>query len=226
MVCLPQKPASTCLRIIAFLLSLGGLVLCIVSYFYPAWTKFRHNGVTGDLGVHKMCARESEGEWDCRDIQGKDILFFLFQASFSIGIVAYAIFVIIVSMTFCSCCIKSTRAVGMTKFFVVIADLITFNCLMIAIATGLKSDFLGTLRISYGCIMCLTAFAISVVLCPFYLIDAKNTARKFKEEKKYQKFSNIQEHTDPETISKSKLTSDALSKELKNDTVSPSSVHM
>ncbi|CAG2221768.1 unnamed protein product [Mytilus edulis] len=226
MVCLPQKPASTCLRIVAFLLSLGGLVLCIVSYFFPAWTKFRHNGVTGDLGVHKMCARESEGEWDCRDIQGKDILFFLFQASFSIGIVAYAIFVIIVSMTFCSCCIKSTRAVGMTKFFVVIADLITFNCLMIAIATGLKSDFLGTLRISYGCIMCLTAFAISVVLCPFYLIDAKNTARKFKGREEIQKFSNIQEHTDPETISKSKLTSDALSEELKNDTVSPSSVHM
>lgn len=96
---------------------------------------------------------------------------------------------------------------------------------MIAIATGLKSDFLGTLRISYGCIMCLTAFAISVVLCPFYLIDAKNTARKFKEEK-YKKFSNIQEPIDPETITKTKLTSDDLSDELKNDIVSPSSVHM
>lgn len=54
-----------------------------------------------------------------------DILFILFRLFSTLGLIGYTIFVITVSMTFCSCCIKSDKAKGITKFSVVVADLIT-----------------------------------------------------------------------------------------------------
>jgi uncharacterized membrane protein (DUF485 family) len=52
---------------------------------------------------------------------------------------------------------------------------------MIAIGTGLKTEFLGTVKISYGCILCIVAFSLAAVLCPVYLTDARNTAKQFKK---------------------------------------------
>jgi hypothetical protein len=37
---------------------------------------------------------------------------------------------------------------------------------MIAIGTGLKTEFLGTVKISYGCVLCIVAFSLAAVLCP------------------------------------------------------------
>ena len=62
---------------------------------------------------------------------------------------------------------------------------------MIAIGTGLKTEVLGTVKISYGCVLCIVAFSLSAVLCPVYLIDAKNTVKQFKKEH-YEKFTDTQ----------------------------------
>ena len=59
---------------------------------------------------------------------------------------------------------------------------------MIAIGTGLKTEFLGTVKISYGCVLCILAFSLAAVLCPVYITDAKNTVKQFKK-KQYEKFS-------------------------------------
>lgn len=91
---------------------------------------------------------------------------------------------------------------------------------MIAIATGLKSEFLGTLKISYGCIFCLTAFSITILLCPVYLIDAKNFATQYKNQKKYTRFSDTQNNVDPqqqppEPVSETKPTTNEFGNDLK-----------
>ena len=65
---------------------------------------------------------------------------------------------------------------------------ISVNCLMFAIGTGLKTEFLGTVKISYGCVLCIVAFSLAAVLCPVYLTDATNTVKQFKKEH-YEKFS-------------------------------------
>ena len=59
------------MRIVTLFFAFGGLVLAVFSYVYPTWSEFKHNGVSGSLGVHQMCAHEKDGEWDCRDIQHK-----------------------------------------------------------------------------------------------------------------------------------------------------------
>jgi len=63
---------------------------------------------------------------------------------------------------------------------------------VIAIETGLKTTFLGTLKISYGCVLCIVAFSLAAVLCPVYLIHARNTAKQFKR-KHYEKFTDTRE---------------------------------
>ena len=76
MSCIPQDPLSIKMRIIALILSYTGLISVLVSYIYPSWSTFNHNGQTGSLGIHKMCADESDGSWDCRDVSDKGKLIF------------------------------------------------------------------------------------------------------------------------------------------------------
>ena len=86
MSCIPQDPLSTKMRIIALILSYAGLISILVSYIYPSWSTFNHNGQTGSLGILKMCADESDGSWDCRDVSDKGKLKF-------VGTVIYVLFV-------------------------------------------------------------------------------------------------------------------------------------
>ena len=86
MPCIPQDPLSIKMRIITLILSYAGLISVLVSYIYPSWSTFNHNGQTGSLGIHKMCADESDGSWDCRDVSDKGKLKFA-------GTVIYILFV-------------------------------------------------------------------------------------------------------------------------------------
>ena len=93
---------------------------------------------------------------------------------------------------------------------------------MIAIGTGLKTTFLGTLKISYGCVLCIVAFSLAAVLCPVYLIDAKNTAKQLKK-KHYEKFTDTQETSiTEETVRTKQLTEQDVTDEMKYSSINPS----
>ena len=99
---------------------------------------------------------------------------------------------------------------------------ILVNCLMIAIGTGLKTEFLGTVKISYGCVLCIVAFSLAAVLCPVYLTDAKNTAKQFKK-KHYEKFTDTQETSIIEkTVRTTQLTEQDVTDGMKYRSINPS----
>ena len=99
---------------------------------------------------------------------------------------------------------------------------ISVNCLMIAIGAGLKTEFLGTVKISYGCVLCIVAFSLAAVLCPVYLTDAENTVKQFKK-KHYEKFNDTQETSiTEETVRTKQLTEQDVTDEMKYSSINPS----
>ena len=93
---------------------------------------------------------------------------------------------------------------------------------MIAIGTGLKTEFLGTVKISYGCVLCIVAFSLAAVLCPVYLTDARNTAKQFKK-KHYEKFTDTQKTSIiEETVRATQLTEQDVTDGMKYWLITPS----
>jgi len=93
---------------------------------------------------------------------------------------------------------------------------------MIAIGTGLKTEFLGTIKISYGCVLCIVAFSLAAVLCPVYIIDARNTVKQFKK-KQYEKFTDTQETSSiEEKVRTTQLTEQDVTDGMKYRSINPS----